>query len=821
MDVMDKIRAGMKDVKTPSAQNIVYKDECMFSYDTPYSPGGIAVNLSTWQGFSDDYIGLDFERSTKSLYLLQKWKSIPKTQEEEDAELAAIKASATEGSIVIGTSSNKTEKEHWILVMPERTLLPYPNPDVPMVVSQACDAVIAHSGSRIQEGISAYVEDFEAKESKYARALEQVPTEGKKIPSDPKMWKCFETAVTENLWMNLSTGFIGSGRKQWDGSGGNGASERHFEATGSKYPLVVKLGTITPHGADVFSYAPDENDMVLDPLLSEHLAHWGIDIMQVEKTEKTMAELQVTKNFEHDWSKITEEGEDLEILSGPGLVGIANLGNSCYVNSVMQCLFSVPEVQSRYPDAKDALFRSAPENPADDFASQMAKFGTGLLSDRYAGPPADDGPAAVEEVCVRPGAFKSLVGRGHPEFSTGRQQDAADYLQHFLQQASKFERIAKDRLPAGPATADLFTITYETRIECLESHQVRYDTKEVGNIVNLIIPKEAAVGYKEYQDKKRAKTESDDVVVPAVPQVPFAACLNGLVSDEVIPDFNSPATKHTGLAKKTLRFLTFPKYLVVKMSRYYYSENWEPLKMEVEVTMPEDLDLEPYRAQGRQEGEVEMAEVDVAAEAAAAAPEINMEMVQSLMNMGFSENGCKRAVTAVGQNGIEAASEWIFGHMEDSDFNDPLPAPGAADSGASGSSEPSAELIGNLTMLGFTDEQARAALLSTGNSPERGAEWLFSRMDNMDAAVAEALAAVDGGGGAAAAAADAGPVDDGPGKYSLFGIVSHLGKNTGCGHYVAHVKKNGRWVIFNDRKVGLSKAPPLDVGYMYFYKRNE
>ena len=42
---------------------------------------------------------------------------------------------------------------------------------------------------------------------------------------------------------------------------------RHFEATGSKYPLVVKLGTITPSGADVFSYAPDENDMVTDAKL--------------------------------------------------------------------------------------------------------------------------------------------------------------------------------------------------------------------------------------------------------------------------------------------------------------------------------------------------------------------------------------------------------------------------------------------------------------------------------------------------------------------------------------------------------------------------
>ena len=55
--------------------------------------------------------------------------------------------------------------------------------------------------------------------------------------------------------------------QNWDGSGGNGAALRHFEATGSKYPLVVKLGTITPHAADVFSYAPDENDMVEDPKL--------------------------------------------------------------------------------------------------------------------------------------------------------------------------------------------------------------------------------------------------------------------------------------------------------------------------------------------------------------------------------------------------------------------------------------------------------------------------------------------------------------------------------------------------------------------------
>ena len=53
----------------------------------------------------------------------------------------------------------------------------------------------------------------------------------------------------QNLWLNLSTGHIGSGRRNWDGSGGTNGALNHFEATGSKYPLVVKLGTITPAGA--------------------------------------------------------------------------------------------------------------------------------------------------------------------------------------------------------------------------------------------------------------------------------------------------------------------------------------------------------------------------------------------------------------------------------------------------------------------------------------------------------------------------------------------------------------------------------------------
>jgi ubiquitin carboxyl-terminal hydrolase 5/13 len=60
---------------------------------------------------------------------------------------------------------------------------------------------------------------------------------------------------------------------------------------------------------------------------------------------------------------------------------------------------------------------------------------------------------------------------------------------------------------------------------------------------------------------------------------------------------------------------------------------------------------------------------------------------------------------------------------------------------------------------------------------------------------------------------------DGPATYELFGVVSHMGGNTACGHYVAHVKSRGEWCIFNDERVARSREPPLDMGYLYFYRR--
>ena len=134
----------------------------------------------------------------------------------------------------------------------------------------------------------------------------------------------------------------------------------HFDETGRKFPLAVKLGTITPKGADVFSYAPNENDMVLDKRLEAHLAHWGINMVQMEKTEKTMTELQIDLNLKHEFDAITEDGASLTPLSGPGYVGLQNLGNSCYLNATLQALCVVPAFTRQYADRHGELIRLIP-----------------------------------------------------------------------------------------------------------------------------------------------------------------------------------------------------------------------------------------------------------------------------------------------------------------------------------------------------------------------------------------------------------------------------------------------------------------------------
>lgn len=111
--------------------------------------------------------------------------------------------------------------------------------------------------------------------------------------------------------------------------------------------------------------------MVEDPNLIKHLAHFGIKINQLEKTEKSMVELELDLNQRiGEWSILTESSSKLEPISGPGFTGMQNLGNSCYLNSVMQVVFTIPDFVQRFADRANEIFSEYPADPANNFNVQ-------------------------------------------------------------------------------------------------------------------------------------------------------------------------------------------------------------------------------------------------------------------------------------------------------------------------------------------------------------------------------------------------------------------------------------------------------------------
>ncbi|KAG0171228.1 hypothetical protein DFQ29_008955 [Apophysomyces sp. BC1021] len=652
-------------------------------------------------------------------------------------------------------------------------------------LATAVDAILASLSSAKQSEVKAWAEEITACE----HTLCLVQEASKKLEQQD-LAHCANCDFKENLWLCLTCGNLGCGRRQYDGSGGNNHGLEHFEKTG--HGISCKLGTITPEGtADIYCYLC--NDARLDNDLAEHLSNWGINVSQQMKTERSMAELQLEQNLKFDFSMTTEDGKQLEPKFGPGYTGLKNLGNrinstlcgaSCYMASVIQSVFDLEGFQARYLTQLQDHAQTCANEPANCWHCQLHKIADGLFSGRYSQLlECKDNNETPSQEGIAPGMFKALVGKGHEEFSTMRQQDAYEFFQYLCKSVAQKEHAVPEQDPTK-----LFEFMLEQRLQCGKCKKVRYQTDKT-NSISVNVPARNTSGADAGDEKATYEP------------VNFYECMDLFVQEETVEGYSCPSCNEKTTAHKSMKFGTFPEVLVIHARRFAFI-NWVPRKLNVPINFPDSpIQLQKYLGTGQQPNE-ELLPTD---EAPPSEPSFDQESLEQLMAMGFPENRCKRALTNTGHNGAEVAMNWLFEHMDDPDIDAPLQT-------ANASSLPATDdQISILCDMGFSPAQAKKALRETDNDTERAVDWLFSHPeDSGEDSVTER---------ASAETANVGDVTP-PFNYTMKSFVSHKGTSVHCGHYVAHVYKENQWVLFNDNKVAVAPTPPIEEAYLYFLQRH-
>ncbi|XP_049548898.1 ubiquitin carboxyl-terminal hydrolase Usp2-like isoform X1 [Anopheles darlingi] len=264
-----------------------------------------------------------------------------------------------------------------------------------------------------------------------------------------------------------------------------------------------------------------------------------------------------------------------------GLCGLWNIGNTCFMNSIIQCLSHTRELTAFLRS------QSSTERGTNKDHRILAEY-TKLIKDIWSG----------TQRSVNPSELKYAFSSKHRMYSGSAQQDAQEFLRFFLDSLHGALNVAVKRDPLGDIDDDM---NNRVKADLLWNW---YSKAENSMIKDLFVGQLRSTLKCTYCGTESTMFDPFwDLSLPlpsSNSRCKLENCLEMFIKEEILDGIDQPTCSKCNTRRKCTKSLTierFPKYLVIHLKRFSETR-WSKLTNIIEFpTGDRELNLQPYASE--------------------------------------------------------------------------------------------------------------------------------------------------------------------------------------------------------------------------------